>query len=86
DGQTCTAYFDADGLVHNDVNDIALDEMGHKWFATGGGVNVFNDRTWQTYTTADGLASHIVNTIAIDQTGHKWFGTNNGVSELISAP
>ncbi len=83
DGTTWTTYTTADGLVNNDVRAITIDQDGHKWFGTQGGVSEFDGSTWTTYTTIDGLGNNWVRTIAIDQAGHKWFGTNGGVCEYI---
>ena len=77
-------YTTVDGLADNDVEAIAIDGAGHKWFGTyDGGVSEFDGVTWTTYTEADGLADDSVWAIAIGGAGHKWFGTwGGGVSEF----
>ncbi|MFH0864797.1 MAG: two-component regulator propeller domain-containing protein, partial [Bacteroidota bacterium] len=77
--QTWTNYTTADGLVNNDVQAIAIDAQGNKWFGTyGGGVSKFDGINWTTYTTVDGLASDDVRAIATDAQGNMWFGTYFG--------
>jgi ligand-binding sensor domain-containing protein len=80
---TWTTYTTADGLADNNVQAIAVDGAGHKWFGTYGGASEYDGSTWTTYTTADGLVDNEVHAIAIDGAGHKWFGTEAGVSEFI---
>jgi len=46
----------------------------------GGGVSIFNGKTWSNLTMRDGLAGNIVFSITQDKNGVFWFGTNNGVS------
>jgi len=82
---TYVKYTATDGLAHNIVYAIAIDQVGHKWFGTWKGVSEFDGSTWTSYTTADGLAGNTVNAIAIDQAGHKWFSTGGGVSEFFPA-
>lgn len=79
------SYNTANGLSHNTVYDIAIDNAGNKWFACYYGISVFNGSAWTKYTTANtsgGLAGDRVYCIAIDNAGNKWFGTNGGVSKL----
>lgn len=82
DGYQWHTYTTNDGLPSNCVTDIAIDNEGHKWFATQAGVSVFDGGTWHTYTSADGLVDNDVYAVAIDEAGHKWFGTYNGLSEF----
>lgn len=73
-------YTTKDGLVHNHVFSIAIDEVGRKWFGTEDGVNVFDGSSWTSYTEGDGLIDNDVHVIVIDSTGNKWIGTSDGVS------
>ena len=72
------------GLVGNQVNTIAIDAQGTKWFGTGyDGVSKFDGINWTTYTESNsGLVSNSVYTITIDAQGNKWFGTWGGVSKF----
>jgi hypothetical protein len=72
------------GLINNNVNTIAIDAQGNKWFATYGyGVSKFDGINWNTYTFANsGLVSNFIHTIAIDAQGNIWFGTLEGISKF----
>lgn len=55
DGNTWTAFTQADGLSSDHVLSIVQDEEGHLWFGTlGGGVSRYNGDTW---TRFDGYAA-----------------------------
>ncbi|MBA7686768.1 hypothetical protein ES703_95226 [subsurface metagenome] len=68
----------------NQVQAIAIDASGCKWFCTGGGgVSYLDDNgtptnktddTWVTFTELDGLQSDWIEAIAIDASGGKWLG------------
>jgi len=54
---------------------------GKVWAGTwGGGVSVYDGKTWQSLTTNDGLAGDVVYSITQDAEGVFWFGTNKGLS------
>ena len=78
-----TKYTTVQGLCHNVVNSIAIGPDGILWFGTeGGGVSIFDDKTWKTYTTEDGLIDNSVVSIETEPNGNVWFGTNCGVSRF----
>jgi ligand-binding sensor domain-containing protein len=77
-----TYYTIEDGLVSNEVWDVAVDLSGNKWFATYAGVSKYDGINWISYTTEDGLVSNIVHAIEIDDEGNIWFGTGEGVSKF----
>jgi len=81
DGTNEITYNTSDGLASNDINAIAIDAKGNKWFGTNGGVSKLADTTWTNYTTEDGLVNDTIYAIAIDAEGNKWFGTPGGVSK-----
>ncbi|MBN1814992.1 MAG: PKD domain-containing protein [Anaerolineae bacterium] len=67
------------------VNNIVVDALGRKWFATDDGVARLSadNTTWDTFTTANsGLVSNYVNSVIVDGDGNAWFGTEEGVSKL----
>ncbi|MGA9350226.1 MAG: two-component regulator propeller domain-containing protein [Anaerolineae bacterium] len=66
-----------------DINAIAIDWRGNKWFGTQGyGVSEFDGVTWTTYDTLNsGLADDDVRAIATDNEWNIWFGTYSGVSK-----
>jgi ligand-binding sensor domain-containing protein len=84
---TWTTHTASDGLADNNVQAIAVDMQGNKWFGTyGKGITKFDDATWTTYTHTDGLANDYVQAIAIDAKGNKWIGTyGGGVSKFDGA-
>ena len=54
---------------------------GKVWAGTwGGGVSIYDGKTWQSLTTKDGLAGDVVYSITQDAEGVFWFGTNKGLS------
>jgi hypothetical protein len=67
-------------LASNNVQAIAIDNEGGKWFGTRfDGVSHFDGTTWTTYNTSNsGLAHNYVLAIAIDIDGSKWFGADGG--------
>jgi Two component regulator propeller len=74
-GTAWTTYSSANGLASNNVNAIAIDIKGNRWFGTsGGGVSKFDGTNWTNYTTTDGLMSNWVWALAIDRQGNKWIG------------
>ena len=88
-GMNWTTYTTAQGLIHNEINDIAIDAQGNVWacsrplFIEGpGGVNKFDGTGWTSYNTSDGLASPYVSSVEIDSKGNKWFGTTKGVNKF----
>ncbi|WP_448188479.1 ligand-binding sensor domain-containing protein [Azospirillum sp. sgz301742] len=66
----------------NYVFSVKVDSTGRGvWFGTwGGGVSLYDGKTWKSFSTADGLAGNVVYSIAQDAEGGLWFGTNHGVS------
>jgi len=85
DGTSWTTYTTDDGLLCDNVIDIAIDGDDKIWFATydarcTSGVSVFDGSTWTSYTTDDGLAHEWVDCIYADSGGDIWLGTFSGVS------
>lgn len=73
-------YTTADGLAHSNVQAIAIDAAGQKWFGTSGGLSKFDGQSWITYTTADGLAHDEVQAVAVDGENRVWIGTAEGLT------
>jgi len=65
----------------DDVNCVAIDSRGRKWFGlTGGGLNALDGSDWYSFTeTARGLADNIVLAIAIDPLDQVWAATVNSL-------
>lgn len=69
------------GFLNNTVMDIKRDEQGNYWFATYGGVAMYDGEQFEYLTMAEGLPSNGVIHIHIDHNGDKWFSTFNGVAK-----
>ncbi len=68
-----------DGLIDDEIYEIALHRQNHILAATDGGINIckINDGTKQIQqlTTSDGLSDEIVKSILSDGNGNFWAGT-----------
>ena len=64
-----------DGLISNQINEIAIDADGRKWLATSRGVSMIDGTNITSYNSDDGLFTNDVNSVGIDSEGNKWFGT-----------
>jgi len=81
---TWTTYTHTHSLAEMDVDAVAIDPLGRKWFGTwGGGISVLDDRqnpmAWITYATDNGLPSDNVRALAIEDDGTAWAGTDVGI-------
>lgn len=83
--QAWTTYTTNNGLVNNDINAIAIDRQGNKWFGTDYGVSKFDGTNWITIKKENGLVDNDVNCITTDKQGNIWFGTYFGVSKFDGA-
>src|SRR5687767_4350082 len=82
DGTKLATYTHADGLAANNVNAIAIDQDGNKWFGTGnieysspqdGGISKFDGERWTTYNTYNSqLPGNTIRAITIDANNNKW--------------
>lgn len=80
DDKNWKTFKTSDGLVDNNIYDIAIDSNGNKWIATPKGISMFDGSKWITYNSSNsGLVSNSVNSIALDKQGNKWFGTTEGI-------
>jgi signal transduction histidine kinase len=73
-------------LSNNFVEAIHEDRSGTLWFATGEGLNRFNqdDQTFTSYTKKDGLPHNYLNGILEDQQGNLWLSSLGGLSKFDS--
>ena len=79
-----THYNQFNGLPRDNVEAMAIDATGRKWFGTSAGLTVFDGQSWQTYTPADGLPSGTITAIAVDPADHLWLATSGSeLSEFI---
>ncbi len=74
----------------DDINCVAIDSEGRKWFGlAGGGINALDGSIWYRFTkTADGLSDNNILAIAVDPLDRIWAATaaasniGSGVSVL----
>lgn len=65
------------------VHSIIEDGRGRMWFATNGGVFIWDGADLENISTADGLCGDVVNDVLEAQDGSFWFATHhNGVCRL----
>ena len=65
----------------NYVISLAVDDDGRVWAGTwGGGLSLFDGRSWRTYTTKDGLPANHVFMLRRDPRGTLWVGTSKGLA------
>lgn len=86
--ETHVKYTTSEGLISNNIRQIAIDENGAVWMATSRGISVLNTAgDFTNYTTEDGLLYNDISSVIIDSEGNKWFGTKvsyetNGLMKL----
>ncbi len=68
-----------DGLPQSDIYAITQDSRDYLWFASGGGVAMFDGINFKNFTKRNGLAGNLVRSLFEDSRGNIWFGTNEGV-------
>ena len=66
------------GLVHNNVRQMAFDSEGVMWLATEGGVSRYDGREFVNFTVEDGLPVSFVTSVCPDAHGAMWFGLWGG--------
>jgi two-component system cell cycle sensor histidine kinase/response regulator CckA len=65
-------YTEMDGLPTPNVHDVVQDHWGRIWFATRGGIAVYDGASWEKYTLADGLPVLSFHYIKVDHKGRIW--------------
>ncbi|NMD10960.1 MAG: hypothetical protein GYA74_07270, partial [Acidobacteria bacterium] len=58
-------YEENDGLVNSTVYDLAQDASGRMWFATSGGISVYDGAAWTSHTSGTGLPAQDVRCIRV---------------------
>ena len=78
--QVFTTYTEADGLIDNNVNCLAIDGNGHVWFGTQNGISKFDGNNWSSFDTAShpGLPGDVIKAITANSDGSIWVGTDVG--------
>ncbi len=76
-----TNYNTEDGLALSTITCGYKDRAGNLWFGSqGGGVSMYNGKSFTTITRAQGLVNNGLHCIVEDHTGNFWFATDGGVS------
>ncbi len=69
-----------DGLCSRSIRKVFIDSRDYLWIATnGGGVSVYNGKSFRNLTTLEGLPSEIVWDFEEDELGRIWIATDAGV-------
>jgi ligand-binding sensor domain-containing protein len=79
--QEFTNFTEADGLIDNSVNCVAVDGNDHLWFGTQNGLSSFDGTSWTGYTTSSGIIDNAISAIAVMNNGDIWVGTDFGASK-----
>jgi ligand-binding sensor domain-containing protein len=62
---------------------LLVGDDGRVWAGTwGGGLSIFDGKTWKTYTTKNGLPANHIFMLRKDRAGNIWIGTNNGLARF----
>ncbi len=76
---TMPNYNTDQGLALSSVRSAYRDRSGKLWFGTlGGGVSMYDGKSFINFTTREGLANNDVYCILEDKKGNLWFGTYGG--------
>ncbi len=75
-GKTFTRTYLLEEELDFDVNAIAIDQAGVKWFATDRGLFQMENDSIFHYPASDLMDSDTITTVAIDQDNTVWIGTN----------
>jgi ligand-binding sensor domain-containing protein/signal transduction histidine kinase len=76
------SYTVADGLAHDEVNNIVQDARGFLWFCTTEGLSRFDGYRFTNYGERDGLPVARINDMLASRSGMYWIATNGGVSRF----
>jgi len=72
---------DSCSLIDDHVNGVFQDSRGHLWFATEGGLCLYDKKTghFTRYTTRDGLPDNLVFKVLEDGRHNLWISTSKGL-------
>ena len=76
------------GLLHNDVNNIIMDDLGHLWLPTQRGLSVFDTltRTFTSFFEKDGFQKYGRNKPSLKTSdGNIWIGGDYGLNKIVPA-
>lgn len=81
-GQKPAYYTTSDGLVGDQVTDIAVGAEGVVWFTTYDGVSRLKDGVWTSYRAKDVLPDDVAIAVTVTSDGGVWVITDEGISRL----
>jgi ligand-binding sensor domain-containing protein len=68
---------------YDEIESIAIDAKGNKWFGTDNGVFKFDGKNWEHYYSDNSsLKGAYYPAIAIDAQHNIWFGTMSGIGGI----
>ncbi len=76
-------FKEEDGLVHNKLYSVAVDDRGRIWCGSAKGISVFDGKNFHNYTVRDGLPNNFCNDITFDDRGVAWIATDFGVCSAV---
>lgn len=81
---TFTNYTDADGLINNSTNCLAIDANDGLWVGTQKGLSYFDYTTWTNYDKDNypDLVDDNITALAVDSDNNLWIGTDFGVNKF----
>ena len=65
-------YNENDGLSSSMVYDVTQDSTGRMWFATRGGISVYDAALWKHFSVVDGLPVTSYSKLKVDEKGIVW--------------
>jgi len=78
-------YLEQDGLASSKVSGMAQDHRGRMWFASSGGVSVYDGVEWRNFDEKDGLPGSSFQHVAIDDKSRVWVQTDPSGSGILTA-
>jgi signal transduction histidine kinase/ligand-binding sensor domain-containing protein/CheY-like chemotaxis protein len=79
---TIINYTEADGLISDQVNTLAVDKNQNVWIGTYMGLARFNGRQFCSLTTYDNLPAKVIFFLEVDAHGDLWAGTERGLVHI----
>ena len=81
DGKKWTVYNPS--ADYDEIESIAIDAHGNKWFGTDNGVFKFNGTNWEHFNSVNSsLKGDYYPAIVIDAQQNIWFGTMSGIGGI----
>jgi signal transduction histidine kinase/ligand-binding sensor domain-containing protein len=69
-------YTTNEGLIHDQVWRLMIDDRNRLWVGTNGGVSILDDGEFTNFTTENGLPYNVIRGLTQMQNGDVWIGTD----------